>query len=561
MAGKKRKLYIITALIMLTVLLFTACGGEDKKEDSSSKEQKKEEVKAGNDSEGSSKEQEKTDKKEEVKDEDNSQKNTSFVVPIAMDLGSLSPLMDDAAVTKGVLRNMHDAIYKYNPDTYELELSLAEKTELSDDGRSFTVTFKKGVKFHNGSELKADDVIYSFNRLAGLVEGQEKPIEPNWGALLNPEEGNAGSIEKIDDYTVEFKYNDALLNKYASNLQNAFADAFIVPADVSEEEQARHPIGAGPYKFDEYLVADHINLSRFEDYHGNKPDIKNVEFRIYGDANSQLLAFKTGEINLLELNNANYSTVAAMDGVEIISDLSQDVRQIWLNQGEDSKFHDLKLRQAMNYAVNKDEVIKIVNEGRGKTLDTHLSTKNPFYNDKLKNVIKYDPEKAKELIAEAGYPDGFEVDYYVVSENNMSVDIATVVAEQLKAVGITANIKAIPWQEYYPEVYKGKKYEMAQLQIVAYPDAYRMLSRFRSAGSNVSNHQNPEYDEIMLRAGKTTDPAKLKAIMQEAQQSLVDDSTNVFIMDQGVNFAISSGFTNYKHYPFAFTDISSIKVK
>lgn len=485
-----------------------------------------------------------------------------FVVPITMDFDSIAPNVDVSANTKAVLRNMHDAIYGYNKDNLELELSLAESVNYEDDGKTIIIKLKEGLNFHNGQSITADDVVYSLSRLGGYTADQEDVIDNTWERLLNPEDPQGpGSIVALDDLTVELVLAESYRDSYYSTLEYRLADAFIIPEGLSKEDMEKHPIGAGPYKFVDYFVSDHITFTAFEDYHGEEPEIKNVDFKIFGDENAKYLAFQSGEVDWLQLTPATYDEIKSMENIEVVEGLSQDVRQIWLNQREDSPFSDIRLRKALNYAIDKQRVLDIANGGRGITLDTHLSSENPAYNNNLQNTYEVDKERARELLAEAGYPNGFETTYAVVSENQLSMDIATVVQEELAQVGIIAEIKAMPWAEFYPNVYQNYNYEMAQLQIVAYPDAYRMLSRFMDEGSNVVGSSNPRFDEIIRLAAAEKDVKKQKDYYMEAQQVLVDDATNVFILDQGVQVALSEGYTGYKTYPFAFTDISSISYK
>jgi len=485
-----------------------------------------------------------------------------FVVPVTMDFDSIAPNIDVSANAKAVLRNMHDAIYRYNRETLELELSLAESVAYDEDGKTIIIKLKDDLKFHNGEKITADDVVYSLLRLGGYTPDQKEVIDNTWTRLLDANDPNgAGSIKSLDELTVEIILAGSYKDSYYSTLEYRLADAFIIPEGLSKDEMERHPIGAGPYKFVEYFVSDHISFTAFEDYHGEKPIIQDVDFKIFGDENAKYLAFRSGEIDWLQLTPATYDEIKSMDNVEVIEGLSQDVRQIWLNQREGSKFSDIKLRKALNYAIDKQRVLDIANGGRGTTLDTHLSPENPAYNHNLKNTYTVDKQKAKDLLAEAGYPNGFETTYAVVAENQLSMDIATVVQDELSQVGIVAEIKAMPWAEYYPNVYQNYNYEMAQLQIVAYPDAYRMLSRFMNEGSNVAGANNPRFDEIINLAAAEKDPEKQKEFYKEAQQILIDDATNVFILDQGVQVALSEGYTGYKTYPFAFTDIYSISRK
>lgn len=487
---------------------------------------------------------------------------TPFVVPMGLDFDTIAPNSDVAAATKSVLRNMHDALYRYNPETMELELSLAESVEYSADGQTMTFKLKDGLTFHNGQAITADDVVYSFMRLGGYTPDQTEVIETVWQRLLDSSDPEGpGSITALDEKTVQIVLAKSYVDSYYSNLEHRLADAFIIPRGLSNQDMSSHPIGAGPYEFVEYLVDDSISFTRFDDYHGTKPEVKNVEFKLYADANAMYLAFQNGEIDLLTLTPATFEQVKAMEEVEVVEGLSQDVRQIWLNQREGSVFANKKVRQAINYAVDKQRIIDVANGGRGIALDTHLSPANPAYNDQLQNVFTTDKNKAKQLLAEAGYPNGLKVTYAVTAENELSVDIATVVKDELAQVGIDAEIQALPWAEFYPTVYQNYEYEMAQLQIVAYPDAYRMLSRFMVDSGNVAGANNARFDELINLAAAEKDAEKQVEHYKEAQQILIDDATNVFIMDQGVQVALSEGYTGYVHYPFAYTDVSVISYK
>jgi len=485
-----------------------------------------------------------------------------FIAPIRIDFSSIAPNVDVSAITKSVLRNMHDALYKYNSETLELELSLAESVVFEDDNRTITFKLKEGVKFHNDQEIKASDVVYSFMRLGGYTEDQTEVIDSTWYNLLNADDENGpGSIEAIDEYTVKFVLAASAAPSYFSTIHHRFADAFIIPEGLSNQDMERNPIGAGPYKFVEYRVSDSITFERFENYHGELPQINRVEFKIYNDDNAQYLAFRTGEVNMLVLNPANYQEVKAMDGVEVIEGLSQDIRQIWLNQREGSIFSNPLIRKAVNYAIDKQRILDVANGGLGSIHHTHLSELNPAYNHNLENVYYTDKELAIEMLAQAGYPNGFETSLSVVAENELSVDIATVIKDELSQVGIEVELKVLPWTEYYQVVYRDFNYEMAQLQIVAYPDAYRMLSRFMTTSSNFAGATNEEYDDLIIAAASEGDLELQNEYYKRAQQILVNDATNVFLIDQGVQVALNEGFSGYVNYPFAFTDIASIVKK
>ena len=487
------------------------------------------------------------------------QDDLTFIVPIRIDFASIAPSVDVSAITKSVLRNMHDAFYRYNPETIVPELSMAEEIIYHEDGRTVTVKLKQGMKFHNGNEVKADDVVYSYLRLGGYTDDQDEVLDSAWERLLSPtDEAGPGSVTAIDEYTVEFVLAASAVDAFYSTIEHRFADAFIIPKGLTNEEMGRNPIGVGPYKFVSYVASDYIAFERFEDYHGTKPQVQRVEFKIYNDDNAQFLAFQTKEVNYLPLTSANFDEVQRMEGVEIIEGMSQDIRQIWLNQREDSLFSDIRLRQAVNFAIDKNRILQVANGGRGMILDTHLSPYNPAFNNNLQNVFTVDKDRAKELMAQAGFPNGFDTSLAVVAENQLDVDIATVIQDELAQVGINVELRVLPWAEYFPTVYREFNYEMAQLQIVAYPDAYRMLARFASTGFNFAGTNNPAYDRLIELAAAERDLEQQYEYYRQAQQMLIDDATNVFLMDQGVYVALNNGFTGYVNYPFAFIDITTI---
>lgn len=490
----------------------------------------------------------------------------TFIATYPADFISIAPLADESANTKMVLRNMHEGIYKYKPDG-SLEPGIAESVNVTKDGPYivFDIVLKNGVKFHNGKEVTSEDVKYSYERLAGLVDGITPEMVAGSGyfkQLLNgKDEGlNQGKIEIIDPHHLKV-FVDGSFGTLTS--MHTLADGFIVPADYSEKEQMEHPIGVGPYEFVEYVEGDHISMKAFDDYYGKKPDVKNVEFRKYADASTLPIAFENGEIDLLTLNNENYDKIKK-DGYEINEGLSNDVRVLYMNERPGKIFENKDLRYAVNYAIDKDKLLKSISNGRGAVLYSHFTpVLKDYYNDNLKNVFPYDEAKAKEYLGKAGYPNGFDVTIKTVAENNIEQDLVALIIEDLGKVGIKAKNDPVPWNTYYEEVYKGFNYDMALLNVVGYPDPSRVLSRYESeSGKNMPGFNNPEFDKISKSARQDVEQGQeSKDKYKELQKIITEDGLGVFTVDPGVATAISKGYTGYKNYPFAFVDISSIERK
>ncbi len=486
-----------------------------------------------------------------------------FVATYSTDFISISPLADVSAGTKSILRNMHDAVYKYNSNG-DLELSLADNIQIDSDGTYliFTIELKDNLKFHNGKAITAQDIKYSYERLALLIPESADEIKgggyfPN---LLNGDTSKGfakGRIEIINDKMVKCYLDD---NYGVLTTMHTLADGFIVPCDYSEKEQKTKPIGAGPYKFVSYSEGDKIVFTRFDEYHGKKPDIKDVEFRKYADSSVLFLAFQTGEIDILSLNNESLKAIKNF-GYYIHEGLSNDVRVVYMNNERD-RFSDVRIRQAFHYAIDKSKINQIAVENRGAVLYSHMSpVLSKYYNEEIESLYPVDKAKAKQLLAEAGYPDGFTVKFHVVGEDTIGQDYAAIIKSELAQVGVNLEIEAVPWNTYLESIYRGRDYDIAILNIVGYPDPSRVLSRYGSTSSgNMGNYKNEEVDKLLKSAYNTTDQEKEAVeIYKQIQKILAQDATALWTVDPGVVTALSKDYIGYKNYPFAFTDISLIK--
>ena len=468
---------------------------------------------------------------------------TPFVATYPVDFTLISPLGDVSAATKQVFRNLHEGLYQYNTDG-SLTDGVAESIEVTHEEPYIVaaITLRDDVSFHNGDPLNAEAVEYSLNRLAGLVEGitsDDVTGAGYWPNLLNPqpaedsdEEPATGRIEIADEHTLTVYMND----QYGVlTTMHSLADAWLVPAGYAEDEQKSHPVGLGPYEFVEYQEGNMVRMTRFEDYYGDKPQIKNVEFHKYADAATLPIAFQSGEIDILALTRETYATYSEQD-LYINEGLSNDVR-------------------AMNDTLTN---------GRGTPLYTHMTPfLSTYYNDELEEVYTHDVEQAQEHLANAGYADGFDVTLKIVAENAIGQDMAVLIQEDRAEVGVTVTIDAIPWATYYEEVYRGHNFDLAILNVVGYPDPSRVLSRYMSeASGNLAGFQSETIDNLLNEARQSEDQDGLAvANYREVQQILTENSVAVYLIDPGVQTVLSEDYGSYAHYPFAFTDLAKVEYR
>ncbi|MGL6114480.1 MAG: ABC transporter substrate-binding protein [Cetobacterium sp.] len=478
------------------------------------------------------------------------EQNTRMVVPIKVGFNSIAPDTDFSAATKEVIRNMNAGLMRFDPDTRTLVPGLAESYTVTDDGRTYTFKLRDNLKFHNGKTITGEDVKYSFERVSGLKTG--KPIVGDWNKNLK-------DVKVIDDKTVEIDIKDGA--QKSSDIYN-IADVAIIPNGISEQELEKHPIGAGPYKFVEYIPGQKIVLEAFNDYYLGAPDVKEVEFKVYKEGAGRILSFKNGEIDYLPLDVESLKEIQKDKNVHIVSSLGNDVNVLYLNNSF-KPFQDKRVRQAIWEAIDIQRIIKGLALPEAAQLGSHMSPYlKEFYENGLQNKYPYNPEKARELLMEAGYNNNLSFTLTTISENTFENDMALFIKEDLAKVGVTVNVNPIPWGQYLPEVYKQHKYEAALLRVAGYPDPHRILQRYETGySSNMGEYSNSEVDQLLAKASKTYDQQEKIKIYKKIQDILNEDIAAVYLMDQGVSVALSPRFIGYKTYPYAYIDISSIKIK
>lgn len=484
-----------------------------------------------------------------------SDKEEMMVVPMRADISSLSPLDDISAHTKQILRNMNKTLYKYNTDTDTYEFDAAKNIEYN--GNIIEIELKPGILFHDGTEMKAEDVAYSLERLAGLIPGFTS-VSDVWVKLLDPTKG--AKIDIIDDYNLRLTLNDEALS---SSILYALADCYIVPAHVSEEEQKKHPIGAGPYKFVSYTPGDSIIMEAFEDYSGDIPEVKKVQFKLFSDINSEFLAFKNGEVDMFLVSADSVQDINSMKNINKFVDLKNDVNVAYMNF-ETEPFDNIEIRQAFNYGIDRERVNRVATFGIGETSDTHMSKfMKETYNYDLENTYDYNLDLAKELMEKNGYNEDnpLRVTMTTVAENVTSNDMAMIMKDELSNMYVDLRIEPMPWDQYKEVVYTNHNFEMTILQLFGYSDPYEVMAPNTTGHiGNLMGYSNPEYDRLMNEALNEYDIDKRNELFKSAQQILVDDAVAIYLGDQGEEVVLSSKYDDYVSYPFPFTDISHITV-
>ncbi len=448
--------------------------------------------------------------------------------------------LDPADVTDGesitVMNNIFEGLIRYKPGTTELEPWLAEKWDVSPDGKVFTFYLRKGVKFHDGTDFNADAVVFSFER-------QRDPNHPfhkygeweYWSWCFNEIE----KVEKVDDYTIKI----TLSEEFAPFLTTiAMFTVYIVSPKNHEKwgaEASSHPVGTGPFKFVEWVKDDHITLEKFENYWGPKPKIDKLIFKVIPDASVRLLELQKGTIDGMEFPNPDdLEKIKGDKNLTLLTQPGLNIGYLAFNLGQDTpgydpKLSDVRVRKAIYHAINRQDIIEHLYKG------TAVVAKNPLpptlwgYNDEIVDY-EYNPDKAKELLKEAGYPNGFETNLWAMPVARPYMfdpqKIAEAIQSDLAKVGIKAKIVTYDWGTYLDKT-EGGEHAMCLLGwTMDYPDPDNILyvlldpdaATVGSAG-NVAFYRNDKVHELNMLARKTYDIKEREKYYKEIQRIVHED--------------------------------------
>lgn len=478
---------------------------------------------------------------------DKAKDSSEIVVGIPQDLeDSLDPHKALAAGTKEILFNVYEGLLK--PDSQGNNIpAVAESYTVSEDLMTYTFNLRDGIKFHNGKNVTADDVKYSIDKFAGISDGSE----PLVSAFSVIEEVNI-----IDDKTV-----DVVLNTPDTDLPTylAMVSAAIIPKDNENPDTVA--IGTGPYKYVSRSPQENVICEAFDDYWGEKANIKNVTFKVEANADSIVMDLLGGSIDFYARLTID-QVKQLNDEFSVYEGTMNLVQALYLNNNV-KPFDDVRVRQALSYATDVDEILDITAEGKGTKIGSSMFPAfGKYYDESLSELYPTDIEKAKELLKEAGYENGFNMTITVPSNYQPHIDVAQVLAEQYKKIGVNAEIQLVEWNSWLSDVYTGRDFESTVIGVDAsYLAASALLSRFEStAANNFINFKSDAYDKAYNKTLTTADDDERTALYLECEKILADEAANVYIQDLPEYVVLNKKFTGYEFYPLYVQDIAKLKL-
>ena len=466
---------------------------------------------------------------------------TDLTIGIPQDFDSLDPDYMTLAGTKEVLFNMFEGLVKPTAEG-DIVPAVASAVSKSDDGTQYTFTLRDGVKFHNGNPVTMDDVVYS--------------IERRWKDTDTA--AQLGALSVIDHLDTDGANLTITLSEPSNEFLAAVMNAYIIPKDYTDH--ATNPIGTGPYKFVSYTVEHSLVVERFADYWGTPAKIETVTFKIEKGADGLVRGLQSGALDFVAHLSSDQTAQLGKDDFNIMQGSMNLVQALYLNNAE-KPFDDVRVRQALCYAVDKQQLLEKAFDGYGIPLGTSmLPSMGKYYDDSLTDYYPHDVAKAKELLAEAGYPNGFSMTITVVNQYTPHVNTATVLVEQLKEVGITATIDPVENAVWMDEVYQNRKFQSTVTGLTTdNMTARKLLERFGSTfGKNFTNYSNAEYDEILAKALTETDDAKQTEYYKALERNLTENAANVYLQDMADLVAVRSGLSGLTFYPIYVIDAAAL---
>ena len=472
--------------------------------------------------------------------------NNNAVVGITQEPGIFDPHTVVAAGDEEIIFNVYEGLYKYD---YEGNLNpcLATDVEISDDASVYTFTIREGVKFHDGSDLDAGDVVYSLKRAAGLLDNQD-------GTALVSELDSISNVEITSDNRVQ-----VTLEASSFELLSCFTTG-IIPEGYDNCQKA--PVGTGPFKFDSYTPGQNVILVKNENYwQKGLPYLDKVTFKVCADMDAGITELANGSIDIFPYLTPDRANQLDSSKYNILSNGSNMV-QIFALNNKVEPLNDLRVRQAINYAVNRKDIISVTMDGAGVELSTAMSpAMGSYYDTSLDGTFDQDIEKAKSLMADAGYENGFNISCTVPSSYLIHVNTAVELASELKAIGINMEIKQVDWATWLDVVYKGRDYETTVIALTSTYAPYDVLERYQStADGNFINYSNPEVDRIMAQIPMTADINERTALYHQVLGLLTNDACSVYLQDPTTITAVATRLEGYHVYPMYVQDMSQVKL-
>lgn len=469
----------------------------------------------------------------------------SLTVAMGVEPPGLDPTTaTSAAIPRVVYGNLLEGLVKIDRNG-KIVAALAKRRKMSRDGKEYTFMLKKGVKFHDGKPFDAEDVKFTFERLMDVQK--TGTAHPEYYKDID-------SVQVVDSHTVKIRLKN-VNSMFLFNL--ARPDSIIVNKEAVDKLKSA-PIGTGPFKLVEWVRGDHITLAKFENYYGKRiPYLDKVTFKFIGDPSAQIASLKAGDIDAIayDVSPENALLLGKDPKFKILNGYTT-TKVILSTNNTRKPFTDVRIRRAMAYAIDRNALIKGAMSGFGVPIGSHMDPGNPNYID-LTSVYPYNPEKAKQLLTEAGYPNGFEAVIKLPERYAYAKRSGEIIADMLSQVGIKLKIELTEWGQWIDRVFKNADYDLTvighaepfDISIYANPKYY-----FR--------YDSPKFQETLKKAEMEPNPKVQRELYIACQKIITEDAVNGFLFVLPSLPTMKKEVVNWwRDYPMTAVDVTEVWIQ
>jgi len=462
-----------------------------------------------------------------------------FKVAHIADAVGLDPHMVTAMTSQHMFEQVYSTLLRYDTEL-KIVPDLAESWTISKDGRTYTFRLRRGVKFHNGREFTSADVKYSYERLRTLAGP--------WSSWMAPIQ----DIATPDTYTVAIRLKGAFV-PFLSIV--ASPNVAIVPRDVVQAHGnvQNVMVGTGPYRLAEYRPGQFLKLVRNPTYYNPElPYLDGIEIRIIPDEATRIAALRTGEVDAAQLLDPASPQVVQGDRQIRLSTFQMLRRHVLVVQTQMGPLKDVRVRQALMLGLDREEIIRLA-IGGGAVLSGPISPAMAEWAvpvEKLSPFYKRDVSRAKQLLAEAGLPEGFTITMNASPEYGVHVPIAQVIQRQWRDIGVNVRIEVIEWGVLLDRWRKGT-FEILNMPYAGRPEPYfETYERFHSSSTgNASRYSDKKMDELNEQAASMLDPKQRKRLYEEIQAYIVTQAPMIFVSSATEVYGLRDYVRGFVSYP------------
>lgn len=473
---------------------------------------------------------------------------TTFRIAVGVDPDTLDPALYTTTTIANIIEYMAETLIVTDKDG-NIEPNLATEWEVSDDNLEYTLKIREGVTFHDGTPLNAEAVKWNLDRV----------LDPDVPVAIRSPFVSIEEVEVVDEYTIKLHMSQPFAPLMSSfSLETA---AIVSPASVDMEsnsyENITDPVGTGPYIFKERVKGERVVVEKNPDYWGEEPYYDEVVFRIVPEAATRESLLLAGQVDMIILPPIS-DLPALRDNPDVEVLLAPSDRSIFISiNNNDEVLSDPRVRQALNYAVNKQDIIDSVLFGAAEAVDAPGAAS--LFGYCPQDPYTYDPEKAKELLAEAGVEEGHQFNFIAPTGRYVQdFQAAQAIAGYLSEVGLEASPQTMDWPSYVGAITTVPEENNLDLHFLGWAPSYldmaQQMVQFQSSqsppnGLATSFYSNPEVDELIDQAGQEADPDVRQDLYCQAENIIWDEAPWIFLWVQQFPIVYSTDVTGVSYHP------------